>query len=784
MRAHVARMLIVIAGTCASCLLSACSWQATRQHIPDPPLLTVSASPSSWNGIRCATRLLSATELAADGSVTLQVSTAEGGTQAAYFTVAYDARRWSLQLAQAGPAWLQDQGGQLLELYVTSEAGRVYCGQCLANWDRRRGLSSGGVIATLTFADRPAAAAPRVTASPPDAAASQAHAAWDAGAGTLRWRYYNQGDYDQNGEVNIADITPLGLYFQQLLNYPADENTVQAVADGDGNGEINLADITPIGSNFGKDCLLGWHVYSCNDPAQYPAGPTDDNGTAVQAAQLYLSDYDPNMSPWTERLLYQVTIAAPNPGDVYWVRPVDSDGVEGIASNFTPSAANQPPVAVIASHGGAGDGTSGTAPHFLEFDGSSSYDPDGDLITSYDWDFESDGTVDANGPQVSHVFSTGSYSVSLAISDGTLTGTSTLAIQANDPGSWHITTLDTTDDAGQFCSLAEIGGMPAIVYAALTPPGGNVKYIAAKDALGSSWESPVVAALGEPKSLSLAEVNGHPDILLAITVGTDTNIALASFIGGSWGSGAFLDTNAGPDCSLVYLHDRLRAVYYKPSGSDGELRVISGLDPDGYAITAPYTIAGVSGLNLGQSCSAVDLGGSLGIAYYNDTYGTLDFSISYDDTYQAFDTTTAVSQAGMNCGPYNSLVNADGVPACFVMIYDIGLGTMSLVFKCADDVSGINWNAGNWLVATNSSGHISGAMIDGQPAVAHCLDDGSLYYSRSSYVQTFQYPDSSTVDVAAATILGVHLSMKEIGGHPCIAYYDATNKDLKFAIRY
>ena len=77
----------------------------------------------------------------------------------------------------------------------------------------------------------------------------------------LKWGYYSNGDYDQNREVNVADITPLALHFQESAppgGFPA--NSVQAVVDGDGNGEINLADITPIVLNF-QNYVSEYRVY-------------------------------------------------------------------------------------------------------------------------------------------------------------------------------------------------------------------------------------------------------------------------------------------------------------------------------------------------------------------------------------------------------------------------------------------------------------------------------------------------------------------------------------------
>lgn len=74
----------------------------------------------------------------------------------------------------------------------------------------------------------------------------------------LKWKEVNAGDYDLNGEVNVADITPLGVHFGKTRD--SADWAAARVADGDGNGEINLGDITPIGSNF-MHAVAGYRVY-------------------------------------------------------------------------------------------------------------------------------------------------------------------------------------------------------------------------------------------------------------------------------------------------------------------------------------------------------------------------------------------------------------------------------------------------------------------------------------------------------------------------------------------
>ena len=79
----------------------------------------------------------------------------------------------------------------------------------------------------------------------------------------LDWAHYQVGDYDQNGEVNISDLTPVGIHLGKNTSSP-DWQTAQ-VADGDANGEVNISDITPLGANFGAQ-VQGYVVECRTNP--------------------------------------------------------------------------------------------------------------------------------------------------------------------------------------------------------------------------------------------------------------------------------------------------------------------------------------------------------------------------------------------------------------------------------------------------------------------------------------------------------------------------------------
>ncbi|MGQ9700499.1 MAG: PKD domain-containing protein [Candidatus Bipolaricaulaceae bacterium] len=87
-------------------------------------------------------------------------------------------------------------------------------------------------------------------------------------------------------------------------------------------------------------------------------------------------------------------------------------GTRTLNITLTPAVVNQPPVAQFVftpSSPRAGD--------WIQFDASSSYDPDG-TIANYQWDFQNDGTFDATGKIVFHQYATpGTYTVRLVVTD-------------------------------------------------------------------------------------------------------------------------------------------------------------------------------------------------------------------------------------------------------------------------------------------------------------------------------------------------------------------------------
>jgi hypothetical protein len=73
----------------------------------------------------------------------------------------------------------------------------------------------------------------------------------------LVWSYTCTGDYDQNTEVGISDITPIGKH---LKDTPASPDWAAAqCADGIADGEVNISDLQPIGANY-HETVTGFQV--------------------------------------------------------------------------------------------------------------------------------------------------------------------------------------------------------------------------------------------------------------------------------------------------------------------------------------------------------------------------------------------------------------------------------------------------------------------------------------------------------------------------------------------
>jgi PKD repeat protein len=265
----------------------------------------------------------------------------------------------------------------------------------------------------------------KITCTPPSGAVNHIPgiALNDVGGGMcdLVWRYYNVGDYNQDGVVGIADITPLAMHFGQTHTV-AETDTLPAVVDGSGDGTVNIADVTPIAMNFGVEC------------ASYEVQSSDaETGTFALVDTVYLNT---GTGKDAGRMLFTYNFA---PTPALWYRVTACDGAssagEGSGAVQAPGPAGLPVADIQA------DRNIGYAPFTVNFDASASNDPDGGSIVTYEWDAEGDGVFEAN------------------------TGT-TSTYQAVYPtvGNYNATVKVTDDEADQDTALVAIGVLPAPDY--------------------------------------------------------------------------------------------------------------------------------------------------------------------------------------------------------------------------------------------------------------------------------------------------------------------------------
>jgi len=143
----------------------------------------------------------------------------------------------------------------------------------------------------------------------------------------LLWHEVNVGDYDNNGTVGIADITPIAMHFGEDASDP---NSATGLIDGSGNHTVDISDITGIAMNFGTS-LAGYNVYV--EGALQPNQGNPGDLSAMRPA-----------NPGNERVDYGYSLELDGLVNIT-VRPANSEGAEGVESDPAELGTGEAPAA-------------------------------------------------------------------------------------------------------------------------------------------------------------------------------------------------------------------------------------------------------------------------------------------------------------------------------------------------------------------------------------------------------------------------------------------------------
>lgn len=134
----------------------------------------------------------------------------------------------------------------------------------------------------------------------------------------LEWTEKNIGDYGNDGEVGIPDITPIALNYGKPVNH-SDPSDTAAMIDGDFNGEIGISDITPIALNY-LNLVAGYNVY------RFQVGGSGWEILGLEPRPAPNPAWRPPANDFAD------TDAALPVDTFYAVLPVDNDGATGAPS--------------------------------------------------------------------------------------------------------------------------------------------------------------------------------------------------------------------------------------------------------------------------------------------------------------------------------------------------------------------------------------------------------------------------------------------------------------------
>jgi hypothetical protein len=141
------------------------------------------------------------------------------------------------------------------------------------------------------------------------------------GGWELTWPFCNHGDYNQDGKVDVSDITPIAVHFGE---------SNQAIG-GDGLAAVGVGDVTPIAQHFGTE-LAGYLIETA----------PENTGPYSELARVLLGELRADAGTLTAHLPLALL-----DDSYYRVTPYDASEALGIASDPYTRAFGAPVIASV-----------------------------------------------------------------------------------------------------------------------------------------------------------------------------------------------------------------------------------------------------------------------------------------------------------------------------------------------------------------------------------------------------------------------------------------------------
>ncbi|MBN1965160.1 MAG: PKD domain-containing protein [Anaerolineae bacterium] len=464
----------------------------------------------------------------------------------------------------------------------------------------------------------------------------------------------------------------------------------------------------------------------------------------------------------------------------------DVSATDTDTKTVTVSSGPLPPTADLTVTPGEGNPTLN-----VSLDASGSTSATG-TINKYEWDWEGDGTYDSDTGTTStttHNYTKpGYYSPTVRVTDtSALTGTASDSVTVHG---WSVVVVDKSGQNGMKNSLCVINGHPALAYDCYFL---GLRYCRSTDEYGGNWPEATDIEHGNADELfsgqfaSLQEVDGRPAI--AFCNSTDgfrslSYIRASDANGDSWPASVSDIVVANVANSEMLVVDGNPAIVYQNVTSDN-MQYIRATDSTGSSWGSPVVAAGGGA---GYKIEFKIINGNPAAAYQTTASADLYYVRASNSTGSSWGSPVALDTTD-TAGHCIGLDVMNGVPKIIYTWRHVEMGnTWEVVYsKTSNDANGSSW-ASRVMHTTPPPGSIVHTDIEttflgGIPYIgyAYTLDSGSI---RTQSATDATGSSWNPIEIAVDD-MGVGANVLSIGvvnGKLAVAYYSDSDSHLAYAI--